>query len=249
MAVAAIINASLNSSLRSCAERALEVDSLHEHIASKVALGVVYVLIFTTALFGNGLVIFVVIRNHSMQTVTNFFICNLALSDIFVNITSLWLTPLYVYLARWVWGRVMCHMMPLTQGTSIFISSLTLTAIAVDRYIVILNPFRKRMTVSTCLTVIVSIWLLSLMLVAPYALHMSLVYDQDCGIFICLEVWEYVQLQAAYGFVVLALQFGIPFLIITFCYSRIWYHLSTRNTLVNLRSSAELRRKKRLLKV
>ncbi len=82
---------------------------------------------------GNSLVVYVVSTGRGMRTVTNLFIANLAVSDLMVNFTSLWLTPLFNHLRRWVWGGALCHGLPLFQGTSIFISTLTLTSIAVDR--------------------------------------------------------------------------------------------------------------------
>lgn len=51
----------------------------------------------------------------------------------------MWLTPLYLYVGHWIWGEWLCHGLPLFQGTSIFISTLTLMAIAIDRYFVIVH--------------------------------------------------------------------------------------------------------------
>uniref|UniRef100_A0A914MPP7 G-protein coupled receptors family 1 profile domain-containing protein n=1 Tax=Meloidogyne incognita TaxID=6306 RepID=A0A914MPP7_MELIC len=72
-----------------------------------------------------------------MQTVTNVFIANLAVSDLLVCFSSIWLTPSYTYIGHWIWGGWLCYSLPLFQGASIFISSLSLTAIALDRYWVI----------------------------------------------------------------------------------------------------------------
>ncbi|KFD63035.1 hypothetical protein M514_11726 [Trichuris suis] len=222
---------------------------MHHQIWAKILFILLYTFVFLMAFCGNLLVVYIILMRRRLQNVTNFFICNLAVSDLFVSLTSLWLTPMYGYLGRWVWGNFMCHSVPMIQGAGIFISSLTLTAIAVDRYIVILNPFKKRMTVKVCLTIIISIWLFSLMLVAPYGLHMELHYSQQCDYHVCRELWEFGELQAAYGFTVMALQFGIPFFIIAICYIRIWHSLSSRKTLVHLKSDSALNRKKRLLKM
>jgi len=197
-----------------------------------------------------------------MQTVTNLFITNLAMSDLIVNFTSLWVTPLYTYLGRWVLGAALCHAVPLFQGfcflcpsiyshsrsamwlwfpgTSIFISSLTLTAVAIDRHLVIVSPFRRRMSRRECLALIGAIWLLGLMLVAPYAVHMALESRPSCAggrIHICLEQWAHTKIQLIYGLVVLALQFGLPFLVISFCYGHIWISTIRRCQIVFIVSS------------
>ncbi|KFD47415.1 hypothetical protein M513_11726 [Trichuris suis] len=193
---------------------------MHHQIWAKILFILLYTFVFLMAFCGNLLVVYIILMRRRLQNVTNFFICNLAVSDLFVSLTSLWLTPMYGYLGRWVWGNFMCHSVPMIQGAGIFISSLTLTAIAVDR----------------------------LMLVAPYGLHMELHYSQQCDYHVCRELWEFGELQAAYGFTVMALQFGIPFFIIAICYIRIWHSLSSRKTLVHLKSDSALNRKKRLLK-
>lgn len=46
-----------------------------------------YVTVFIVAVSGNALVIYVVMTCKKMQTVTNVFITNLAISDLLVNFT------------------------------------------------------------------------------------------------------------------------------------------------------------------
>lgn len=109
--------------------------------------GLVYGIIFCIGVTGNLLVCFVVCRNRAMHTVTNFFIANLAVSDILMCLLAVPFTPLYTFIGRWVFGAAMCHVVSGAQAVSVYISSLTLTAIALDRYIVIMFPFRERMRV------------------------------------------------------------------------------------------------------
>ncbi|KAL1237803.1 Prolactin-releasing peptide receptor [Trichinella pseudospiralis] len=135
---------------------------------------------------------------------------------------------MYGYLGKWIWGAVMCHSLPVIQGASIFINSFTLTAIALDRYIVILNPFKKRMKMKVCFGIILAIWILSLLLVAPYGFHMDLYHLAECDIYICRELWEFHEFQAAYG---------------------IWFHIFKRKIILQLKSDQALQRRKRLLKM
>lgn len=60
----------------------LEEDYLKNSPAVQVHIYVLYAVIFIVGLLGNVLVVFVVAQNRAMQTVTNCFIANLALSDI-----------------------------------------------------------------------------------------------------------------------------------------------------------------------
>lgn len=53
-----------------------------------------YLLIFFLCMVGNTIVCFIVIRNKHMHTVTNFFILNLAISDLLVGIFCMPITLL-----------------------------------------------------------------------------------------------------------------------------------------------------------
>ena len=92
-----------------------------------------YTVIFILGVSGNLLVVFVVVRNKSMQTITNIFITNLAVSDIMMCLLAVPFTPLSAFLKSWVFGEALCHILPMTLGVSVYVSTLTSTAIAIDR--------------------------------------------------------------------------------------------------------------------
>uniref|UniRef100_A0A914VXC8 G-protein coupled receptors family 1 profile domain-containing protein n=1 Tax=Plectus sambesii TaxID=2011161 RepID=A0A914VXC8_9BILA len=209
---------------------------------TKMLLGMLYTAVFIVAVSGNSLVVYVVMSNRNMQTVTNLFITNLAISDLLVNFTSLWLTPIYTYIGHWVWGGWLCYGLPLFQGTSIFISTLTLTAIAIDRYIVIVHPMKRRISVHLCIAVITFIWTLSLLLVMPYAVQMRMTFiPRPCSFFLCIEHWGNDNLRSTYGMIVMSLQFIVPFVIIGFCYIRIWIKVERVNETTLTRMGSQYR--------
>lgn len=187
---------------------------------------VIYTIIFVLGLLGNLLVCFVVIRNKAMQTVTNLFISNLALSDIFLCLFSVPFTPLYTFRGSWSWGSLLCHIMPFAQGCSVYISTLTLMSIAIDRFFVIIYPFRPRMKLETCITVIIMIWTFSITVTTPYAIFMTY-YDLEIGRF-CEETWPSEKLRRIFGSVTSILQFVLPFTVIAFCYTCVSFKLNDR---------------------
>lgn len=190
---------------------------------------VLYAAIFVIGIFGNVLVCYVVCRNGAMQTVTNMFITNLALSDVLLCVLAVPFTPLYTFLGRWIFGRFLCHMVSYAQGCSVYISTLTLTAIAMDRFFVIIYPFHPRMRVCTCLTIITSVWFISLMLTLPYGLYMSLnSYQESPNDYFCEEDWPSESSRKVYGSVTVVLQFVLPFLIISVCYILVSFKLNDR---------------------
>jgi neuropeptide F receptor len=75
-----------------------EPDDIINNRAVQAVFCMLYTVIFILGIFGNVLVCYVVGRNKAMQTVTNFFITNLALSDILLCTLAVPFTPLYSFL-------------------------------------------------------------------------------------------------------------------------------------------------------
>lgn len=188
----------------------------------------IYVAIFIVGVCGNLLVCYVVVRNRAMRTVTNLFIMNLALSDILLCFLAVPVTPSYTFLRRWVFGVALCHLMLYAQGCSVYISSLTLTSIAIDRFFVILHPFHPRMKLSTCVAIVVSIWCFSLLVTLPYGLYIEHYTLPGLGFSYCEESWPSEESRKLFSTLTSSLQFLLPFLLISFCYVRVSTKLNER---------------------
>lgn len=212
-----------------------------------------YTTIFVLGLFGNMLVCYVVVRNKAMQTVTNLFITNLALSDILLCILAVPFTPLYTFLGKWIFGSVICHLVPSAQGISVYISTLTLTSIAIDRFFVIIYPFHPRMKLSTCIIIIVVIWLFSILVTLPYGIYMKHVQSSDgdnMTKYFCEENWPNENIRKIFGGLTTTLQFVIPFFMIAICYICVSLKLNDRarakpGTKSSRKEEADRERKKR----
>lgn len=72
---------------------------------AKLAFVLTGVLIFALALFGNALVVYVVTRSKAMRTVTNIFICSLALSDLLIAFFCIPVTMLQNISDNWLGGE------------------------------------------------------------------------------------------------------------------------------------------------
>lgn len=66
-------------------------------------------VVFIIGLIGNALVCIAVYRNHSMRTVTNYFIVNLALADFMVILICLPPSVLWDVTETWFFGTAMCR--------------------------------------------------------------------------------------------------------------------------------------------
>ena len=98
-----------------------------------IALFILYGTVSLTAFSGNSIVIWIVATKKSMQDVINFYIANLAASDVFLAIFCI---PFQFYAAlvqRWDLPEFMCKLCPFVQTFSINVNVLTLLAIAHER--------------------------------------------------------------------------------------------------------------------
>ncbi|XP_022248962.1 prolactin-releasing peptide receptor-like [Limulus polyphemus] len=194
--------------------------------AMRAFFSCLYIIIFVLGICGNVLVCYVVFRNKSMQTVTNYFITNLALSDILLCTFAVPFPPLYIFLRKWVFGRVLCHLVPYAQGVSVYISAFTLMSIAIDRFFVIIYPFKQRLKISCCIMLIILIWTMACLLTLPYGILMKLFKDND--IFYCDEGWPQEASRRVFGLCTSVLQFVVPFIIISVCYITVCVKLRRR---------------------
>lgn len=148
---------------------------LMQNVIIQAFFSIFYIIFFVLGIFGNSLVCFVVFRQKTMQTVTNFFITNLAIADVLLCLLCVPFTPLYTFMGTWVFGSALCFLVAFAQGCCVYLSTLTLTSIAIDRFFVIIFPFRPRMKIRTCILIIILIWIIACALTFPYGLYMKLI--------------------------------------------------------------------------
>lgn len=79
-----------------------------------------HAIVFVIGLIGNALVCIAVYRNHSMRTVTNYFIVNLAVADFMVILICLPPTVLWDVTETWFFGTAMCRIVLYFQVSVLF---------------------------------------------------------------------------------------------------------------------------------
>lgn len=70
-----------------------------------------YIMVFITCVFGNMVILIVIITNKSMRTATNFFLANLAVADLLVGIFCVLQNAVHFVLFEhaWPFSELMCH--------------------------------------------------------------------------------------------------------------------------------------------
>lgn len=108
------------------------VDSKLNAIEEKMIISV-FLAVIILGFFGNFLVVCTVVVNKHMRTSNNLFILNLAISDLTLCIFSIPFNVYKVLRHGWIFGEFLCKFAPFFQATNVFVSTMSITAIALDR--------------------------------------------------------------------------------------------------------------------
>nr|QBE90574.1 kisspeptin receptor [Apostichopus japonicus] len=172
---------------------------------------------------GNSLVIYVIIRHGQMKTVTNYYIVNLAITDISFLLFCAPFTATLFYPSPWLFGAFLCKFVFMMMQVTATATCLTLAAMSVDRYKAIVRPLQslRSRTTNLALSVSIAIWTASLVSSIPAILYFNL--DDDV---ICVEYWpSWRMAYGLYGAIVLYL---IPLTVISVCYALMLHKLWRR---------------------
>ncbi|XP_056229013.1 tachykinin receptor 3a [Seriola aureovittata] len=134
----------------------------------RVALwSVAYSSVLAVAVFGNLIVIWIILAHKRMRTVTNYFLLNLAFSDASMAAFNTLINFIYAAHGEWYFGEAYCKFHNFFPVTSVFASIYSMTAIAVDRYMAIIHPLKPRLSAKATTGVIICIWSLAVVLAFP----------------------------------------------------------------------------------
>nr|XP_004661546.1 alpha-1D adrenergic receptor [Jaculus jaculus] len=100
-----------------------------------VGVGIFLAAFILIAVAGNLLVILSVACNRHLQTVTNYFIVNLAVADLLLSATVLPFSATMEVLGFWAFGRAFCDVWAAVDVLCCTASILSLCTISVDRYV------------------------------------------------------------------------------------------------------------------
>ncbi|CAF0943700.1 unnamed protein product [Brachionus calyciflorus] len=191
---------------------------------------IIYVLIFLIGLFGNFIVIYFVLVYKRMQTMTNKFITNLAVSDLLVIFICIPVTASRYITKEWVFGEFMCRFSSFAQGVSLSVSVMTLTAISIDRYYIIYKPMKAR---SICTNrkvklILFLTWILSIFIMSPllivFKYEKRKIYKNHAEFFVfnmCFESWPEFEAKLCYEVLLICTLFIFPIIFMSYAYVKI----------------------------
>ncbi|XP_075972386.1 cholecystokinin receptor-like [Anticarsia gemmatalis] len=181
-----------------------------------------YFLIFMLSITGNCLVIATLASNRRMRTITNVYLLNLAISDFLLGVFCLPFTLVGQIYRRFLFGALMCKLIPFLQAVSVSVDVWTLVAISLERYFAICRPLKSRKWQTQChaYKMIAMVWILSVILNSPI-LIVSTLQPMRGNAYKCREVWSSLELERAFNLGLDAGLLLVPFFIMSFAYSLI----------------------------
>ncbi|XP_065574740.1 tachykinin-like peptides receptor 99D [Artemia franciscana] len=201
----------------------------HQLLCSVAAL-----IIVAIATGGNLIVVYIVLSDRRMRTVTNFLLVNLAIADCLNSIFNGGFNTNYLVTQDWIFGEYFCKFCQFMAVLCMVGSILTLMAISVERYFAIVHPLRPRMTEKTTVCVATGIWFFSTLLSLPYLIFSYTYTDERTT---CYLEWpdspeNDTDLQAhftiseqVYNATFMFSTYVVPLIIISYAYARVGIEL------------------------
>lgn len=218
----------------------------------KYSFFTIYVVLFVLGLVSNFLVIYFVIVNKRVKSMTNKLIINLSLADLLVVLVCIPVTATSeFYFDQWELGRGLCYTTSFVQGVSVAVSVLTLTTISIDRYFIICNPMKVRsvLTGGRARIVVTCVWVLSALIMSPLLLVFKYqediiqiepielessskvdTIDYSVSIKKCFEAWPSIRVKLFYETFLFGTLFIVPAIVMAFTFYNIsktlWFNVN-----------------------
>nr|QRN45494.1 tachykinin-Like peptides receptor isoform X2 [Carausius morosus] len=192
------------------------------------ALIAMHCVVFIVGLVGNALVCVAVYRNHTMRTVTNYFLVNLSVADLLMSLLNCTFNFIFMINSDWPFGAGYCTVNNFISHATVAASSFTLVAISTDRYMAIVRPLQHSLSRKKARIAVVVVWVSSTSLAVPSLLYSTTKTRRYAGEqtrTVCYMEWpdgafpnsliEYI-----YNIVFLGLTYLVPVTVMLVCYTR-----------------------------
>lgn len=221
-----------------------------EMATTKITL---YSLILVWSLFGNILVLLVILKSKRMRTNFNLLIVNMAISDLVIPCLALPMKIADTTLRPWEWlvdgpfGNFLCKACYFTADISPVVSAFSLVIIAVNRYFAIAVPMQGLFSRKKTLALVVSTWLLAMALLSPYFYIYRL---ETTGWTKCISTWSPAfddsKAETIFSIILIAVIFVFPCITIGILYSVMLCKLQENsNRAASMLNNEQFRRRQR----
>ena len=221
--------------------------------AAKIGKTFAFCLILVISLLGNSLIAIIVYKTQTLRKPINFFIVNMAMSDMLSSIFPIPGEITYLYTDAWLnisgpLGRALCKLVAVSIFVSSTVSIQSLLLIAVDRFGAVIFPLRSLLiSLKMCSFFILSTWIVAISVFSPFFSAWKPTEYQ--GQLVCIRRWnEVFEESSSLGNFLLAASvvfLYIPIVMLTTLYSIIVIKLKSQKRPGEQSTNAEQQRAKR----
>ena len=230
------------------------VSSCFNYEALKIAYIAAFFPVFLVSLVGNIFIGIIVYKTKSLKKPVNYFIANMAMSDLVYPISLLLrdVASLFIsgsWLVSGPLGHALCKLVSFSIEVSTLVSSQSLVLIAVDRFGAVVFPLRSPLISSNkCRFFILATWIIAMVVRCP-VLFFFMVLEYADGLE-CTPLWS--PYFKHYTVAMITVGFYVPLVLITIFYLTIALTIKSQKTAGEQSASRRgqrLKRKKIVLKV
>ena len=124
---------SLEQATNSVLPESVWAESMDENVRNAILI-IIYTVIIIVSLFGNSVVLKIMLSRNTPRTATNLLIVNLAFSDLLLTCFNIPVNLVRFVVRDWPFGQQICTMTPFLQSLSAHCSAITMMVIALERY-------------------------------------------------------------------------------------------------------------------
>jgi len=167
-----------------------------EATAAIVLKSLAYFVILLVSLVGNALIILVVWKSKQLRKSINYFVFNMAMSDLFTPLTIMPVkiveiiseSGAFMVQSPLMLGNVLCKLCYFLPDVSVLVSVESLLLISLDRFVAVVFPLKAKLVSSkTRLICILCTWIIAIAVHAPYFYTFRLFPKGDE--YFCLYDW------------------------------------------------------------
>ena len=203
-----------------------------------VLMVVAYFIILLVSLVGNALVVFVICKNKQLRRSINYYVLNMAVSDLFtpltimpVNIVSIISgSTAFMVDTPLVLGNILCKLCYFLPDVSVMVSVQSLLLISVDRLIAVVFPLQIKLISSKVRFICISCtWIVAIAVHAPYFYTFKLIPNGNS--YHCLKRWgaNHVEIHKRYLTAVFITFYLVPICVFAVLYCTIAWTLKCKH--------------------
>uniref|UniRef100_T1J812 G-protein coupled receptors family 1 profile domain-containing protein n=1 Tax=Strigamia maritima TaxID=126957 RepID=T1J812_STRMM len=192
----------------------------------------VYGILFVVAAVGNLTVLITLLKNRRRRSRINMMILHLAVADLIVTFIMIPLEMGWRLTVQWVAGEVACRTFLFLRAFGLYLSSMVLVCVSLDRYFAILHPLKVNDAQRRGKIMLLFAWTISILCSVPQSVvfhvqrHPDYPFFEQCVTFNSFPTDNH---ELAYNMFCMLAMYGVPLLVIVFVYTRILCEISNKS--------------------